>query len=92
MTTVTRPSKAAQRRLEMNVAVARMALRWAQKHRASDAELARCQANLARAEAAKRAQMGRRSTAPTFTGAGAAERLREYAENEAWIQDYEGRR
>jgi hypothetical protein len=58
VTTATRPSKAAQRRLEMTVATARMALRWAQKHRASDAELARCQANLARAEAEQRAQMG----------------------------------
>jgi hypothetical protein len=58
VTTATRPSKAAQRRLEMTVATARMALRWAQRHRASDAELARLQANLARAEAEMRAQMG----------------------------------
>jgi hypothetical protein len=27
--------------------------------------------------------------APTFAGPGAAERLREYAENEAWLDDYE---
>jgi hypothetical protein len=59
-TTATRPSKAAQRRLEMTVATARMALRWAQKHRASDAELARLQLAVARAEDAQRAQMGSR--------------------------------
>jgi hypothetical protein len=60
VTTATRPSKAALRRLEMTVATARMALRWAQKHRAGDAELARLQANLAKAESEKRALMGSR--------------------------------
>jgi hypothetical protein len=58
MTTATRPSKASLRRLEMNVAVARQNVRYAQAHRMSSDEMDRRHAALLRAEADLRAARG----------------------------------
>jgi hypothetical protein len=53
--TLTRPSKAALRRLEMNVAVARQQLRYAHAHRMTSDEIDRRSTVVLRAEADLRA-------------------------------------